>query len=124
MRAIHFICKRDNGHSLNNLHFDKSTGLYRSGNWNVSDETAQSLVGGWLYLHATKTARSEFGGRIIGFEPIHDPDVARSDRIIFLVRKEAEGSDQEWRGQSHMMAHSSGVIDADFTHEMASADRA
>ncbi len=117
MPAIHFICRRDDGVSLKNLKFDKTSKQYRSGKWDVAIEDAQSLVGGWIYLHPTKTAPSDFGGVIQGFEPITDASYAHPERIIFLVDSRHEGKHQRWRGRRHSMAHSSGVIDARYPHE-------
>jgi hypothetical protein len=115
--AIHLICRRDDGVSLKNLKFDRATKLYRSGKWDVSIEDAQSLVGGWIYLHATKNAPSEFGVVIQDFAKITDTSYAHPERIIFHVDSRLEGKGQRWRGQCHSMAHTSGVVDATYPHE-------
>jgi hypothetical protein len=80
-RAIHFICGRDDGVSLNNLVVDKASGTFRSGQWDISEEDARSLVGGWVYLHAAKASPSEFGGIVLGFEPVVDASLAHSAAI-------------------------------------------
>lgn len=117
MRAVHFICGRDDGVSLNNFSFDDASGITRSGNWDVRKEDASALMGGWMYLHPAKASPSEFGGIIVGFEPVVDSTLKRSNRIIFLVRSQGAGKGQKWRGKAHGMAHSSGLVDADLPHE-------
>ena len=117
MFAIHFICKRDDGVTLNGVKRDGATGNHRSGQWDISDDDARSLVGGWLYLHPTKADRSEFGGVIVGYEPVVDKQLAHAERIVLLIEKRREGSGQRWRGKSHGMAYSSGLVSADLEHE-------
>jgi hypothetical protein len=116
--AIHFICRRDDEGGLKNLKFDKATKRYLSDKWDVAIEDAQSLVGGWIYLHPTKNAPSEFGGIIRSFEAITDTSYAHSERIVFLVDSRLEGKGKRWRGQSHSMAHTSGLVDVTYPHEM------
>jgi hypothetical protein len=115
--AIHFICRRDDGVSLRNLQFDKMTKRYLSGKWDVTIEDSQSLVGGWIYLRATKTAPSEFGGIIRGFEPITDTSYTHPERIIFHVDSRLEGKGQRWRGHFHSMAHTSDVVETTYPRE-------
>lgn len=117
MQAIHFICKREDGVNLKGLKFDKERKTFRSGDWDISVEDAQSLVGGWLYLHPDKASPSEFGGTVLGFETVVNTTKARSERIILVVQKQQQAIRQRWRGKDHSMAHSSGVVDADLPHE-------
>ncbi len=117
MRAIHFICGRDDGVSLNHLHFDKQSKSFRSGQWNISEDDAKALVGGWVYLHPTKASKSEFGGRVVGFEPVIDDTLAHSARIVLIVQKRHEGAGQMWRGKDHTMAHKGDLVEANLPHE-------
>ena len=118
MLAIHLKCGRADGVSLNNLSYDKSNRSFRSGQWDISIDDARSLVGGWVYLHSAKSARSEFGGLVVGFEPVVDHSLAHENRIILVIEKRMEGTEQRWRGKSHTMAHEGGTIDAQLPHEL------
>ena len=118
MRAIHFICKRDDGVSLNNLTFEKATQTYRSGYWDISVDEAIAVVGGWIYLHPAKSSLSEFGGIVQGYEPVVDASLAHANRIVLLVKASLSARGQPWRGQAHGMAHSSGLVEASFPHEV------
>jgi hypothetical protein len=122
VRAIHLICRRDEAGSLNHLHYDKDTKAYRSGHWDLPEADAAALVGGWLYLHPTKAKPSEWGGIIDGYDLVTVPSVGHSTRVVFSVRRvRPYGDNQKWRGKSHGMAHSGGVVPADYAHEQAEA---
>ena len=118
MLAIHFKCGRDDGVRLNNLAFDKITKRFRSGKWSIAEEEARSLVGGWMYLQASKADLSEFGGVIHGFQVLNDRKVVRSKHTAFIVEKRAEGEGQLWRGASYGNAYSGGVVAAELPHEL------
>ena len=92
-------------------------GKYRSCCWVLSRDQAQSLVGGWIYLHETKTQPSEFGGKVVSVEPGVWENAPDQDRvaIIFQVAPEAQG--QAWRGSDYSMAYTSGLIQPSFEHE-------
>ncbi len=100
MLAIHFICGRDERGRPRNFILDSETATFRSGNWNISEKNAGLLVGGWIYLHSTKSSLSELGGIIYGFEPITDHSLKRSNRIVFLAREQSAGKGQRWRGNA------------------------
>jgi hypothetical protein len=122
MQAIHLICRRDiDGVSLNHLSFDNEAQLHRSGRWDLPQADAQALVGGWLYLHPSKSVPSEYGGIIVGYECLTDPTLGHPHRIIFLVRRRRDGNGQKWRGNSYSMAYSSGLVPASYTHEQIEA---
>ncbi|MEE3501652.1 hypothetical protein [Acidiphilium acidophilum] len=120
MLAVHLLCGRDNQGNLRNLTFDDAAAEFRSGNWDISEKNAELLVGGWIYLHPTKSSPSELGGVILGFEPITDESLKRSNRIVFIVREQPEARGRQWRGKAHGPAHSSGLVGADFPHETGS----
>lgn len=60
---------------------DKSTQNWESGNWAVATGTAESLVGGDIYLHKAQDKPSYFGGKITGFREINEGQW--KGRIIF-----------------------------------------
>jgi hypothetical protein len=93
-------------------------GKYRSCCWLLSQDQVRSLVGGWIYLHETKTQASAFGGQIIAVEPgvwEHAPDQDRW-AIIFQSAREAQG--QAWRGTDYSMAYTSGSVEPSLPHEL------
>lgn len=96
-------------------------GKYRSCCWLLTRDQAQSLVGGWIYLHQTKTEPSALGGQIVAVESGIWENAAKQDRvaIIFQAAREAQG--QEWRGSDHSMAYTSGLIQPSLAHELQAA---
>lgn len=61
---------------------DKTSQDWESGNWSVSKETAESLIGGDIYLHKSQDRPSFFGGRITGYHEIEEGEA--KGRVIFL----------------------------------------
>jgi hypothetical protein len=55
---LHCICKE--GDSWRNLGADE----FETGDWYVSDDTAQEAVGGRIFLHETQNSLAWHGGRI------------------------------------------------------------
>lgn len=78
MAAIHLIEK---GPTLVKKVPDREN-EYESGNWTVSVETAERLVGGDLYLHPRQDAPSDYGGRIVGYR-VHEEGSALAGRVVF-----------------------------------------
>ena len=115
--AIHLICGRDDGVSLNNLSHDKATKRDYCGNWDLAVTDADSLVDGWLYLHPSKGALSEFGGRVVGHRVIQDDSLAHEERVVFILEADQQGRGQRWRGQDHQRAWTGGVVVATLPHE-------
>ena len=60
---LHFICKQGDNHEI------LGDDIYKSGNWAVSDATAQEAVGGRIYLHEKQSDKSWHGGTILSWEP-------------------------------------------------------
>ena len=116
-QAIHFICRRDASGGFRNGRHDKTTGHYRSGNWEVTAQEAEALQGGWVYLHPTKAGTSELGGIVRGYEPVIDHEVSRVNRILFHLDVRPSGRGQKWRGATHAMAWTGGMVPADLPHE-------
>ena len=115
--AIHLICRRDDGVSLNNLRPTEQRGTFLSGRWDLTDEESRVLVGGWMYLHSTKATSSEFGGIIEAYERVTVDEAGRPQRTVFRVRKHGAGRGQRWRGKRHGMAHQGDPVPADLPHE-------
>lgn len=103
MSSIHFIC-RDRLH----VH-PASDGEYESGNWAISSEQADTLVGGRIYLHQKKKEASYLGGRISGFRVTETSDAVPS-RIVFRFKPEDDARGRPWRGDSHPRAWTSGPV--------------
>lgn len=117
MNAIHFTCDRDVNGGLSNLTYDKESGTYRSGFWNITVDQAESLVGGWVYLHQTKATTSQFGGKILSFEQVTVDGPAPAERIVFVLTPSHDGRGQKWRGKQR--AWTGGVVEASLPHEQA-----
>jgi hypothetical protein len=105
MPAIHFLCR-----DRLNLHRVSEDGDHESGNWAVAAADADRLIGGMIFLHNAKSDRSYYGGRIKSARAITTED-ARSVRYVFRFEPLAEAKGIRWRGASHSMAHSSGVVE-------------
>jgi hypothetical protein len=116
--SIHFICEHE-GIGLKGLEAtDRATKLWRSYCWDITSTDAETLIGGWIYLHPTKNQPSAFGGRILRFERIWDEGGAkRQDRVWFEFEARQEGRGHKWRGQDHGMAYTSRPVPANLPHE-------
>jgi hypothetical protein len=79
MASIHLVER------LNNMR-EVSTNppIWESGYWKVSIKTAESLIGGDLYLHNGQLEASHFGGKILGYR-VHETESASNDRLIFRI---------------------------------------
>ncbi|MFC3078199.1 hypothetical protein ACFODL_08895 [Phenylobacterium terrae] len=104
MASLHVIC-RDRLH-LHVTQFPE----FESGYWDLSEGDAQRLVGGMLYLHQKKGEPSYFGGTVQSYR-VSGPEDVIADRIVFTITATAEGKGASWRGASHGMAWSSGIIE-------------
>ena len=104
MLCIHFLCRdRLNVHAVKHP-------VYESGDWDVSKEDAERLVGGMIFLHQAKAQTSYVGGRIESFREI-DTEMAHSRRVVFKFTSLAEGKGVRWQGADHSMAWTSGVVE-------------
>lgn len=81
MSAIHLIEKLGTSQGLKPV--DVKSGLWTSGYWKVTEETAKKLVGGKIYLHTGWTARSHFGGNINSYSIHSAPGTKEDGRIVF-----------------------------------------
>ena len=121
-RAIHLKCGYENGRPRNLSSVGK--GVCRSGFWDMGEEEARSLEGGWIYLHETKSQKSYLGGMISKVEPEVLLGKAHPNRIVFIFSIRPECRDQVWRGADHRMAHNGGLVEATFPHELKEARHA
>jgi len=108
MKSAHFINKRKNGQLIGLQTINAKDHLYSSEAWSISEADAEALKDGWIYLHASKSEGSTFGGRVTAIELVEPKDEGRY-RIHFQAKTEAR--DKPWAGQVHAMAWWSGVID-------------
>ncbi len=125
MKAIHLICRREEDGHLKGLSLI-SKGTFESCCWALGDvQDAQSLIGGWVYLHPNgKSHRSEFGGVVRAVRPAGREGTAIKDGFAFVIEVRREGRDQKWRGAAHRMAWTGGIAGAHLPHEGGSdADR-
>lgn len=120
MKAIHLICRRKTDGHLEGLSFI-GDGMFESCCWVLGDSReAQSLVGGWAYLHPTgKTSPSEFGGVIRAVRPAVREGKAIKDGFTLVLEARREGRGQKWRGAAHGMAWTGGIVGAGLPHERA-----
>jgi hypothetical protein len=105
--SIHFVCRgRKNVAVVQHP-------TYTTGYWGVSEDGADKLIGGMVYLHETKRETSYFGGRVASWRYATDDDTAEhSGDIIFTIQANADGKDQPWSGQVHSMAWTSGLVES------------
>lgn len=91
MPAIHLIEKAGTAQGLKAIDF--KAGLWESGYWKVTEETAATMVGGSIFLHTSWSDLSHFGGQITGFSPHDAPGTTEHGRIIFHFnsRSDAKG---------------------------------
>lgn len=61
MPAIHLVER------VNNVKRLPAPGEWESGYWFLSEESAEKLVGGDIYLHTGQQDASHFGGTILGY---------------------------------------------------------
>ena len=103
MPRIHFKC--ENGLNLRVIGHPR----YESGDWDISTQEAEALIGGTLHLHQTKRTPSYFGGVIESYRVV-ETDNAHSTRIAFVVRSTLDARGVRWSGNDHVRAWTSGVI--------------
>lgn len=119
--AIHLVCGHDERHQPNNVSPEPGTKTFWSGNWDLSEDDAARLVGGWIYLHATKGSPSYYGGPVRAFSPVTVSGVARQRRIRFRFAPSFLAKGRRWRGQDHGRAWTGGLVEASLPHEAAPA---
>lgn len=94
MPALHVI-----EHETSVVRVSPVTYLHDSGDWTMSEETAQSLVGGDMYFHRKQDQPSHFGGTILSCR-VH-ADGPLKNKIVFrieptMAHKEVRTSKDGW----------------------------
>jgi hypothetical protein len=115
--SVHLVCK-PHGLSFYGLKLiDPKHLIYRSGAWKLSLGDAERIKGGWVYMHAARTALSDFGGKIYRVDSLQNGigDGELIFAIVFQVRREAR--DQKWRGDNRAPAWSGGLVPSALAHE-------
>jgi len=113
-KRLHLICQKNKEGAgyigLNSIQHPNFDYAYISGKWVLDKATAQSLLGGLIFLHEAKTKTSHFGGLIYDWE--YTPDMAKptEDRISFKFLAVADGRYVRWGGKDHVMAWQSGIV--------------
>lgn len=111
MKRLHLICRRE---GLSYRGVEKVEGvknMYISGSWDIALDEAKNLIGGQLFLHASKTERSTFGGTVVDVFPVEIEDKARKNRVQFQFLASKDCKNVSWGGANHSMAWSSGIYD-------------
>jgi hypothetical protein len=113
MLAMHAICRREGNRPRNLRDIDTQRGHYGSGWWMLKPEEADSLVGGWLYLHETSSRESHFVARIDAIGERKD------DGAIELIVTKQRVPNQRWRGRKAGQAKTEyfRLVPADYAHE-------
>lgn len=78
MPAIHFIETKNEIRQVPDTRDE-----WFSGNWHVSVQVAEKLIGGDFYVHWKQAAPSHHGGTILGF---HLVEVTGVSRVVFRYR--------------------------------------
>ena len=78
--AIHFVERVDHLERL-----EPSGDLWESGNWVLSEKTAEALLGGWLFLHRSQSKASHFGGLIVGYRVLGEGE-SDAGRLVIRFR--------------------------------------
>ena len=116
VRALHVRCQRGSDGKMNGLSFYSD--VYHSGWWDLSDEDAQALMGGWLYLHPTTSITSELGGRVRNFSRSKIGSLPKS-LLTFVFDYSPAARNVTWRGRSFTDSRNrtGGLVPADLFHE-------
>jgi hypothetical protein len=79
MASIHLVER------LNNVRrVSADPPVWESGYWVISEETAERLIGGDLYLHSGQRVASHFGGKILSFR-VHQDGTDTDGRVVFRI---------------------------------------
>ena len=123
MKAIHFICRKEGisfrnmsiGNKVDPRHsFAITPGEAVSGYWDVSETDAKELVGGLLFLHATKAENATFIGKVVDYQVVVIEEKGHANRIAFKVKViNSKACNIPWssEGATHALAHSSGIVE-------------
>lgn len=79
MASIHLVERLNNVRKLS-----ADPPVWESGYWVVSEESAERLVGGDLYLHSGQQTPSHIGGTILGYR-VHRDGTETDGRVVFRI---------------------------------------
>ncbi len=100
--AIHLVEKGDDFENLKCV--NKSRDEWETGNWKVINATAESLVGGMVYLHKGQKLPSHKGGEIISFHHKRDSGEGRKVfRFRALASAENVIADGKWANEKKIV---------------------
>ncbi len=118
VRALHVRCQRGDDGKMRGLSFDAQSGLYQIGWWDLSDDDATDLVGGWIYLHAPTSITSELGGRVRSFGRSQIGSLPKG-LFNFVFDFSPAARNVEWRGRhfADTQNRTGGLVPADLLHE-------
>jgi hypothetical protein len=111
-KSIHFICRRDPG-KLGYIGLEKADhemgSAFSSEKWDLKPQGAQSLLGGLIFLHLSKSSPAHTGGLIFDWSEVEALESARTKRIKFYFLALADAKYATWQGIDHSMAYTSGI---------------
>ena len=117
-KSIHLICRRVPGGSLKGVDWiDRAERLCRSVSWDLSQDDAHEIIGGWVYMHESKGDLSQFGGVVEDIEETNTLNSHGRPEVVIVLRSRKEAKGQKWRGKSHGMAWCGGVVTKTLDHE-------
>lgn len=114
-KALHVICHRDVQGKLQGMS-RVDNNIYQLNSWAFRQEPSD-LIGGWIYLHAEKSRKSEFGGIVRDVRPAERVGKSITQGYAFVIESHEKGRDQRWRGKKHARAWTGDIIDANLPHE-------
>lgn len=100
MPKIHLICKD------RNLIWASCHPEYKSGNWDLTENEASTLVGGLILFHQSKKQVSYFGGIITSYEVLYDD----KKKIVFTLTSVHEAKNVTWEGNLHHRSRKSLIV--------------
>lgn len=84
MNELHVIVKKENKNTITKV--ENSTDVWDSLAWDISDESANRLLGGKFYIHETQSGKPYFGGSIISWRYYEqDGVVIHSRKVIRFI---------------------------------------
>lgn len=116
--AVHFLCRMDGTKPLNSRILQKPGGL-ELGWWAMSSQNAESLVGGWAYLHSASSEPSYAAYRVEAWKP---GTGTWTGRLGFDLLKAPSVKAVRWRGQKagQNPRENYRIVNGDLQHEIES----
>ncbi len=108
-KELHVIEKRQLVTLVN-----KKENIYESGFWPPSkmpEELVPKLVGGMIYLHETKSAKSWLGGLVLRYHTENE-NQQYLGRLVFTFKATREGQGARWKGRDDTMEWVGGIVDS------------